>query len=205
MFSSSCLSFCIYCIVYVHITGWMPLLRNEKIVDFYPDAHVLVIFLPRKLNQRVTSQLAAFIQDYSEAVALYPQISPFPNYNNSGTEFWGPLFTDLYFWLSDFVCCFSFCCCFLPSSAVAVSVLRSVLCALCLAWGGTENVNLLWLDSCIVIYFVINLHCHFEISQLKLLDSSGNLIFRYYGSWIWMNLLLELMRRDHRKAPSWRT
>lgn len=131
MFSSSCLSFCIYCIVYVRITGWMPLLRNEKMVDFSPDAHALVIFRPRKLNQRVTSQLAAFIQDYSEAVALYPQIFPFPNYNNSGREFWGPLFTDLQLWLSDFVCC----CCFLPSSPVAVSVLRSVLCALCV-WLG---------------------------------------------------------------------
>lgn len=63
----------------------MPLQRNEKSVDFYPDPHVLVIVLPRKLNQRVTSQLASFILDCSEAVALYPQISSFLDGNNSGT------------------------------------------------------------------------------------------------------------------------
>lgn len=78
MSSSLCLSFCIYCIVYVHISGWKPLRRHEKIVAFQPDTHVLVMLLPRKLNQRVTSQLAAFIQDYSEAVAFYPH-----NYSNS--------------------------------------------------------------------------------------------------------------------------
>lgn len=35
---------------------------KKKMVSFWRDTHVVVIFLPRKLNQRVTSQLASFIQ-----------------------------------------------------------------------------------------------------------------------------------------------
>lgn len=155
MFSSSCLSFCIYCIVYVHISGWMPLLRGRPCArhisspQIEPESYITTCCFHPGL-QRSSCPLPSNLT-LPQLQQLWKRILRPSVHRSLALAFW---FCLLLLFSSFFSrCCFCLTVCF--------------VCVVCLAWRGTENMNLLWFDSCLVIYFVINLHRHFKEVNLS--------------------------------------